>query len=55
MVIVVPNNGSIIFHTLLYVLNQSIVQDESSYNYYYMKIGKGEYNILRKYRGIKLY
>ncbi|KAL1497835.1 hypothetical protein ABEB36_008724 [Hypothenemus hampei] len=40
MVAVGPNNGSIIFHTLMYVLNQSILQDESSYSYYYMRIGK---------------
>ncbi|CAG9760514.1 unnamed protein product [Ceutorhynchus assimilis] len=40
MVAVIPNNSSVIFQTLIYVLNQSIVQDESSYNYYYMKIGK---------------
>lgn len=36
----VANNGSVFFHTLMYVLNQSIIQDEGSYNYYYMKIGK---------------
>ncbi|KAF7274634.1 pancreatic triacylglycerol lipase-like [Rhynchophorus ferrugineus] len=33
-------NGSIVFYTLMYVMNQSIIQDEGSYNYYYMKIGK---------------
>ncbi|XP_066253254.1 pancreatic triacylglycerol lipase-like isoform X1 [Euwallacea similis] len=38
--VTVPSNGSVIFHTLMYVLNQSIIQDESSYNYYFMKIGR---------------
>lgn len=42
MVAVSANNGSVIFQTLMYVLNQSIIQDEGSYNYYFMKIGKGE-------------
>lgn len=40
MVAVSANNGSVIFQTLMYVLNQSIIQDEGSYNYYFMKIGK---------------
>ncbi|XP_050305094.1 pancreatic triacylglycerol lipase-like [Anthonomus grandis grandis] len=38
--VAVPNNSSLIFQTLFYVMNQSIIQDESSYNYYYMRIGK---------------
>lgn len=46
--VAVPNNSSIIFHTLMYVLNQSVIQDESSYNYYYMQIGK-ETNAKRCY------
>lgn len=33
-------NGSVFFQTLVYMMNQSIIQEES-YNYYYMQIGKG--------------
>lgn len=28
------------FQTLIYVMNQTIEQEENSYNYYYMNIGK---------------
>lgn len=45
MVTVMPQNGSIIFYTIMYVLNQSMVQEESSYSYYYMRIGKGEFHM----------
>ncbi|XP_060530064.1 pancreatic triacylglycerol lipase-like [Cylas formicarius] len=33
-------NNSVFLSTLMYVMNQSIIQEESSYNYYYMQIGK---------------
>ncbi|KAJ8982425.1 hypothetical protein NQ317_007773 [Molorchus minor] len=35
------NNSSVFLTTLVYMMNQSIIQEESSYNYYYMQIGKG--------------
>ncbi|XP_023313050.1 pancreatic triacylglycerol lipase isoform X2 [Anoplophora glabripennis] len=35
------NNGSSLFvQTLMYMMNQSIIQQETSYNYYYMQIGQ---------------
>ncbi|KAJ8952140.1 hypothetical protein NQ318_018476 [Aromia moschata] len=35
----VNNNSSVFFRTLVFVMNQTLIQ-ESSYNYYYMQIGK---------------
>ncbi|XP_023012525.2 pancreatic triacylglycerol lipase [Leptinotarsa decemlineata] len=34
------NNSSVFFQTIVFMVNQSIIQQESSYNYYYMQIGK---------------
>ncbi|CAH1155998.1 unnamed protein product [Phaedon cochleariae] len=34
------NKSSVFVHTLMYMLNQSVIQEENSYNYYYLQIGK---------------
>ncbi|XP_030764164.1 pancreatic triacylglycerol lipase-like [Sitophilus oryzae] len=38
--VVVGNNGSLVVYTLMYVMNQSVIQDDRSYNYYLMQLGK---------------
>ncbi|KAJ8931802.1 hypothetical protein NQ314_015258 [Rhamnusium bicolor] len=38
--VAVNNNSSVFVQTLMYMMNQSIIQQETSYNYYYMQIGK---------------
>lgn len=35
------NNSSVFFQMMMYVMNQSIIQEDNSYNYYYLNIGKG--------------
>lgn len=36
-------NSSVFLQTLMYVMNQSIIQEENSYNYYYLNIGQSKY------------
>ncbi|CAH1990804.1 unnamed protein product [Acanthoscelides obtectus] len=43
------NNSSVFLQTLMYMMNQSIIQQESSYNYYYMQIGKDPGNASKCY------
>lgn len=36
------NNSSVLLQTFMFMVNQTYIQQEESYNYYYMQIGKGK-------------